>query len=447
MSAPDIVIVGGGPAGFSAARTINVFYPESKVTLIEEKSSIQIPCSIPSVIAGELPPEKNLYPLKKLSDFGIKIEFSRVEVLDVRNGKVFLENGKHLPYDKLILATGWMPRTLGIEGENLEGIHYISTNTEHVKKLSEETKNARKILLVGGGFIGIDLASEIKRLWKDKEIILVEAAKSLASGLFSQSIDEKLEEELVNLGVKVLKEATVERFEGKEKVERVVLSTGYAIDVDMVFVAIGFRPRVRLAQEAGIRLTDSGKIAVDEFLRTSADGVYAAGNCRAHRSAIDGKEIPAMLAFISAMDGRISGMNVGGEPTVKDPGVVPSGITAAGDSYFGFAGYTEKILEGKGIEFVSAEVEATDGYPAAIENAHPLKVKLYFTTTGKIIGGEVLGKSKYISGLVDFISRLIYEGLSVEEVISVPSVAFPAVTPSPLIQPVQIAALMAKKNL
>jgi len=446
MSASNIVIVGGGPAGFSAARVIRVFYPESKVTIVEEKESIQIPCSIPSVIAGELPPEKNIYPLKKLCDLGVGVEFSRVEVVDVKGGKVFLENGKQLPYDKLILATGWSPKLLGVDGENLKGVYYISTSTEHVKKLSEETKTAKRILLVGGGFIGIDLATEIKKLWKDKEVILVEAAEFLASGLFSSSFDEKLEGELLSLGVKVLKGTTVVRFEGRERVERAVFSNGELLDVDVVFVAIGFRPRVRLAQEAGIRLTESGKIAVDEFLRTSADGVYAAGNCRVHRSAIDGEEVPAMLAFISAMDGRIAGMNVGGELSVKDPGVVPSGLTAAGGSYFGFAGYTEKVLNRKGVKFVSAEAEATDAYPASMEGANPLKVKLYFTDSGKIIGGEVWGKSKYVSGLVDLISRLIYERLSLEEVISLPSVAFPAVTPSPLVQPVQMAALMAKKS-
>ncbi|TCK03384.1 NAD(P)/FAD-dependent oxidoreductase [Phorcysia thermohydrogeniphila] len=442
----NVVIVGGGPAGFNAARAVKVFYPECKVTLIEERENTQIPCSIPSVVAGRLPLEKNLYSLKKLRELGVEIETCKAEVLDTRERKLFLENGKTVFYDKLVLATGWRPKVPSVDEGNLEGIYYVSKTTEQVRKISEEVKSAKRILLVGGGLIGIGFAGEIKRALKSKDVFLVEVSKRLASGIFSPSFSEKLEEELTALGVRVLKETTVRFFEGDTRVRRVFLSSGDVLDVDVVIIAIGFRPRVELAQEAGIRLTKSGKIAVDEFLRTSADGVFAAGNCRVYTSVIDGEEVNAMLASISARDGYMAGINLG-EPVVKDKGIVPFGITSVGDSYFGFAGYTEEVLKKKGKKFISTEVETRDGYPPALEGANPLKVRLYFDESGKIVGGEVWGRSKYVSGLVDFISRLIYEKLSVEEVISVQSVAFPSVTPSPLAQPVQMAALMAKKSL
>jgi NADPH-dependent 2,4-dienoyl-CoA reductase/sulfur reductase-like enzyme len=436
----NVVIVGGGPAGFNVARAVKTFYPECGVTLIEEKENTQIPCSIPSVVAGRLPLEKNFYSLKKLKELDVEIETCKAEVLDTKDRKLFLENGKTVFYDKLVLATGWRPKVLSVDGGNLEGIYYVSKTTEQVRKISEEVKSAKRILLVGGGLIGIGFAGEIKRALKSKDIFLVEVSEHLASGVFSPSFSKKIEDELGTLGVKVLKETTVKFFEGNRRVKRVHLSSGDTLEVDVVIIAIGFRPRVELAQEAGIRLSKSGKIAVDEFLRTSADGVFAAGNCRAYTSVIDGEEINVMLASISARDGYMAGINLG-EPVIKDKGVVPFGVTSVGGSYFGFAGYTEEE------KLISTEVETRDGYPPALEGANPLKVRLYFDESGKIVGGEVWGRSKYVSGLVDFISRLIYEKLSVEEVISVQSVAFPLLTPSPLVQPVQIAALMAKKSL
>ena len=441
-----VVIVGGGPAGFNVARAVKTFYPECEVTLIEEKEDTQIPCSIPFVIAGRLPLEKNRYSLEKLKELGVEVRTCKAEVLDTGERKLFLESGETLCYDKLVLATGWKPKVLSLGEEGLEGVYYISKTTEQVKRILEEVKRAKRILLVGGGFIGIGLAGEIKRTLKGKEVILVEVSERLASGSFSPAFSRRLEEELTAFGVKVLKGTAVSSFDGNGRVKRVSLSSGDVLDVDVVIVAIGFKPRVELAQEAGICLTGSGKVAVDEFLRTSADGVFAVGNCRAYTCVIDGEEVNTMLASVSARDGYVAGINLG-EPTVKAKGIVPFGITSVGDSYFGFAGYTEVALREKGRAFVTAEVETKDGYPSALKGVNPLKVKLYFDKAGVIVGGEVWGRSKYVPALVDFISRLVWERLSVDEVLSVQSVAFPSVTPSPLAQPVQLGALMAKKSL
>lgn len=432
----EVIIIGGGPAGFNAVKTVKTVHPDKKVLLIEARSDVQIPCAIPYVVSGRIPVEKNRYPLSKVKDFGAELLIDRVLSVNASESKLFLESGKILSYDRLIMATGWVPRRLNVDGVNLKGIYYIDTSTEKVREIANVVRKAEKLVIVGGGFIAIGFADLITRNLK-KKITVVEATDRIASGAFSKRTLRKMEEDLKSQGVEILKNEKVVGFEGKEKVERVVLSGG-KIEADAVFIFIGFLPNSKLAVDCGIE-TEKGFIKVDSFLRTSVDNVLSAGNCIAHRSVIDGEFIPGMLASVSARDGRIAGLNVSG-PEVEDRGIVPAGITEAGGKFYGFAGYTEETLTKKGLKFKEIEVKTLDGYPGAI-GAEELELVLYFLENGKLVGAEVEGKTKIVSPLVDLISRLVERGETAQGIAVMNSVAFPPITPSPLLQPIQEGAL------
>ncbi len=442
----DVIIVGGGPAGFNSAKTIRTLYPEREVLLINDRENLQIPCSIPYVVSGKIPAEKNVYPLSKVKDLGVELLISKVTSIDPLESRVFLEDGSSYRYERLILSTGWIPNTLMVENSHLDGVYHISTETEYVQKLVDEVRNAKKIVLIGAGFISLGFADQIGKGYPDKEITIIEASDHIASGIFSEKFEGEIEKELKSQNVRIVKNARVVGFEGNGRVREVVFKGGERIEADLVFVFIGFKPNSKLAVDAGLSISERGEIVVDEFLRTSEDNILAAGNCILHRSAIDGEPVPGMLASISARDGRIAGLNVTG-PEVRDSGIVPAGVTEAGRKYFGFSGYTEKTLKRRELEFVFSEIDTTDAYPGAIEGCNSLKVKLYFSKSGKVLGGEVIGSSKYVSPLVDFISRLVANKLDVSQIAALETVAFPPVTPPPLLQPVQMAALAARKEL
>ncbi len=438
----DVIVIGGGPAGFNGAKTVKKLYSEKRILVINDRENLQIPCSIPYVVAGKLPLEQNVYPLKKLSEIG-DLVIDRVTSVDVSSSSLFTASGKSYRFERLIIATGWVPRRLNVPGEDLDGVFYIDTSTESVKEMVSKVKEARKIVFIGGGFITVGFADLLSQTYPEKEITVIEATDRLASGVFSHEFESEISSSLASR-VRLLKEERVKAIEGKGKVERVVTEGGF-VDADLVFIFIGFLPNSRLAVDAGLE-TERGFIKVDRFLRTSADNVLAAGNCIYHWCPIDGEFTPGMVAAVSARDGRIAGANVSG-PEIKDTGIVPTGITEVEGKYYGFAGYTEELLKKKGISSVSASVESSDGYPGSLEGVKKLKVKLYFLKNGKLVGGEVRGSTKVVTYLVDLISELIKTGRGVDYLLSTPSVAFPPTTPPPLLQPLQETALIAKKEL
>ncbi len=431
----DIIVVGAGPAGFNAAKTVRELYPDKKLLVINDRDSLQIPCSIPYVMSGKVPVEKNAYPLEKVKEFG-ELLIDRVVSLEPFSLTLFTSESK-FKYEKLIISTGWLPRRLNLEGSSLEGIYYIDTTTKGVSKLKEEVESSDKITLIGAGFISLGFADQIGKAFKGKEITVIEAGDHIASGVFCREVESEMERELSSCGVKVIRNCKVQAFEGEGRVRKVITDKG-EIDTSLVLVFIGFVPNSRIAVDCGLKV-ERGFIKVDEYLRASAEGIFAAGNCASHKSAIDGDFVSGMVASVSARDGRLAALNLFGAK-VKDSGIVPAGITEVGSKFYGFAGYTERVLERKGIDFVLSSSSSFDGYPQAIGSS-PLKVNLYFDQKGLLLGGEVVGESRGVWSLVEFIKELIAQRRRAEEVAASLTVAFPPQTPPPLLQPVQDAAL------
>ena len=434
----DVIVVGGGPAGFNAVKAVRSLYPEKRVLVLNDREDLQIPCSIPYVVAGLLKPEDNRYPVKKLAELGATLLFERVVSVNPQESRIFTESGKLYSYDRLVLATGWLPRRLPVEGTDLEGVYYIDNSTEAVINLVKEVASAKRIAIVGGGFISIGFADLISRFLR-KEITVIEASHRIGSGVFSGDFESEMTSLLESAGVRVLKGAKVTALEGSGRVEAVLLEGGERIETDLVLIFIGFLPNSKLAVDASLKV-DRGFVVVDRFLRSSVDNILAAGNVALHYSAVDGAPWPGMVASVSARDGRIAGANTAG-PVVEDRGIVPAGVTEVGGRFFGFAGYTQELLSGKGFDFKKCGVTSADAYPKAI-GAKPLKLDLYFLKgSGRLVGAEVEASSRYVAPLVDLVAGLVERGITAYELLSKVSVAFPPVTPPPLLQPLQEAAL------
>lgn len=273
------IIVGAGQAGFQAAASLRAEGYVEAVTLIGEEP--QIPYQRPPLSKGFALGQQDfesieLRPAKFYQDHRIElITGKRVAEIDRAAKQVKLESGKLLPYEKLILAVGSHNRRLAIKGAELEDVVYLRSVDDAVA-VRDHFKNATEVVVIGGGFIGLELAAVARAL--GKAVTVVEALPCLMSRVVAPIISDFYRELHIRKGVKVVCGTTVTEIEGSRgKLLSVKLTNGSKVSADLVIVGIGVLPNMELARNAGLAIANG--IAVDTYLRTSDENIYAIGDC------------------------------------------------------------------------------------------------------------------------------------------------------------------------
>ena len=273
------VIVGTGQAGFQAAASLRTEGYAEAITLIGEEP--QIPYQRPPLSKGfalgqmdfeniELRPEK-FYHEHRID----LITGKSVVEIDRAAKQVRLESGKLFPYEKLALAVGSRNRKLAIKGAEIEGVVYLRSFDEAVA-VRDHLNNAKEVVVIGGGFIGLELAAVACTMGKD--VTVVEALPRLMSRAVAPIISDFYSKLHTGKGVKVVCDATVTKIGNSSgKVRSVVLSDGSKRPADLIIVGVGVVPNVALAKDAGLNVANG--IAVDEYLQTNDENVFAIGDC------------------------------------------------------------------------------------------------------------------------------------------------------------------------
>jgi 3-phenylpropionate/trans-cinnamate dioxygenase ferredoxin reductase subunit len=278
MAATDtFVIAGAGLAGAKAAETLREEGFDGRIALIgaEHERPYERPPLSKDYLRGEAERE-TIYVHSEgfYKDQGIELRtgLSAVE-LDVKQRELVLDDGEWLRYDRLLLATGAEPRRLDIPGGELAGVHYLRSVTD-CDTLRERLDCAGSVVVVGAGWIGCEVAACARSRGLDVTVLDPQAVP--LERVLGRELGAVYREIHHDHGVRMRLGTHVEAFEGTNVVERVRTSEGDAIDCDFVVVGVGVRPRVELAERAGIAVQDG--ILVDELLETSVAGVYAAGD-------------------------------------------------------------------------------------------------------------------------------------------------------------------------
>ncbi|HHH84136.1 MAG TPA: pyridine nucleotide-disulfide oxidoreductase, partial [Thermoplasmatales archaeon] len=353
----DVVVIGGSAAGIVAAVTGKASYPDKDFILIREEDKTVVPCGIPYIFGSLKSTEKDLISDNILTNAGIALKVGKVVAIDQKNKICKMEDGTEIEFDKLVLATGSMPKVPGwLKGVNLENVFTIPKSKEYLDKMLEKLEGCNKIVTIGGGFIGVEVSDELNK--KGKEITIVEILPHVLGIAFDEEIASIAEEKLKDRGINIISGVGVKEILGDEKVEGVILENGEKLEADAVILSMGYMPNTGLAKQSGIEVNEKGFIKVDEYMRTANPDIFAVGDCAEKRDFITRKVSTVMLASTACAEARTAGMNLYKLSTVKIfSGTIAIFSTAIGETGFGAAGLTEKMAKREGFDIVTGTFE------------------------------------------------------------------------------------------
>jgi len=435
----QIVILGGGPAGIITANTAKKTYPDKQVTVIRKEKAGLVPCGIPYIFGTLNSVDANVMGIAPSEKLGVEYMQAEVLKIDFVNKSLTLENSENVEYEKLIIATGSNPILLRGKGFDLDGVFTISKSKPYMEKVFAAAQNASKVLVIGGGFIGIETGDELRKM--GKEVTLVEALPELLSVAFDKEFGEQAEEKLSSNGMKVIKGIMVEEIIGEDKVKAVKLSDGTVVESDMVILSIGYIPNTSMFKDSEINLGDTGGIWVDEYMRTSVKDVFAAGDCAEHKDFFTRKSSKLMLASTAVFDARIAGSNLYSLNVVRENhGNLGVFSTSIQDLTLAAAGMTEKTAKEEGFEIIIGEAAGIDRHPGTLPDKTKTKIKLLFSKeSGLLLGAQVSG-GKSVGEMVNTLGLAIQNRVTANDLFTMQIGTHPLLTSAPTTYPIVVAA-------
>jgi len=444
MKKADVVIIGGSAAGIPAAITCRRHYPDKSVMLIRKEEKVQIPCGIPYIFGTVNSPDNNLIPDAAVTGNEIELLVDEAEKIDREKKNIHTKSGETVNYDKLILATGSIPLDLPIPGLDKENVFKVKKDTPYLQNLLDKMDDAKDIVILGGGFIGVEFADECKKN-RDVNVTIVELLPHCLMLAFEDEFCQEAEEVLKKRDINLITGVKLEEVLGDNKVTGVKLSDGREIKSDLLLVAVGVKPNIGLAENAGLE-TDRGGIVVNSSMKTSDENIFACGDCTSKKSFFTHQPSGLKLASIASMEARIAGANLFGKRR-ENQGVVGVFSTCVGDKAFGVAGLSEKIAKECGYDPIVGQAEAPDRHPGGMPGMAKMKVKLVFNKkTGEIIGGQVRGGPS-VGELANTISACIQKKMTADDIATFQLGTHPAVTASPIAYQLVNAAEIALTNM
>lgn len=410
-----IVIVGFESAGLTAAAAARATDRSAKITVIERREyAIYHPCGIPFAIGGDVPDiELLIEPAPPMANVEVRTSTEAVAIdpdgrtIEVRELKTNKEES--LSYDALVLATGSYAFKPPIPGIGLKHVYTVKT-VEDGRAIIAALGRARRALVVGAGPIGIETAMALKT--RGLSVAIVEMLPNVLPGMLDQDMAELVAQKLREGGIEVMCGRRVQEIRGKEVVESAIVD-GQELHADIVIIATGVRPEVKLAKEAGIEIGETGGIKVDDHLRTSASDVYAAGDCAESICLVTKRPILSQLATTAIRMGRVAGINAAGGDEVFD-GTLNTVVTSAYDLEIASTGLTSQSARAAGIEPISGRIRALNR-PKYYPGAMPIWVKLLVEPVEhRIIGGQLVG-AKGAAERANLLALAIRKGMTVEE--------------------------------
>ena len=390
-----IIVIGCTHAGTAAVVNLKELHPESEITIYEKNDNISfLSCGIALNVGGVIKETKNLFynSPENLSKMGV-ITNMKHEVLDIDfDNKVvkvknLLSNEEFEDtYDKLVLTVGSWPIVPRFEGGDLENI-LLCKNHDHAIEIIEKSKEAKNVIVIGAGYIGVELVEAFEM--QGKKVTLIDAEDRIMAKYLDKEFTDIAEKEFSDRGVNLVLGEKVAKFEGENgKVTKVVTEKG-TYEGDLVVLCIGFAPNSKLVK-GKLDTLPNGAIIIDEYMRTSKEDVFAAGDCCVvkYNPAHDTRYIP--LATNAVRMGTLVARNIV-KPTIKYMGTQGTSGIKIYEKCIASTGLTEDVAKAT-TKMNVGSVILTDNYrPEFMPTYAPVTIKLVFDKdTRRVIGGQIV---------------------------------------------------------
>ena len=392
-----VVIIGAVAAGMSAAAKLKRMKPDYEVVVYEKTDVVSFgACGLPYFVGGFFDDANNMIARspEKFRESGIDLNIfkevtavdtdnKKLKILDVKTGETFEDS-----YDKLMIATGASSIIPPIKNVNLENVSTLKTMEDGIKvKEILNKEDVKNVVIIGAGFIGLEAVEAAKKLGKN--VTVIQAADRVLNAVFDKEITDVLEDEIKSHGVNLRLEELASEFIGETKVEKVITNTG-EIDADLVIIATGVRPNTTFLKDTKIEMLGNGAIIVDEYGKTSVEGIYSAGDCATIKNIVTNEDMFVPLATGANKLGRIVGENLAGANNAFQGSLASSCIKVM-NMEAASTGLTEEKAKSLGLNYKAkfiSDFNQTNYYPGRDK----IYVKLVYDADTKVIlGGQVAG--------------------------------------------------------
>lgn len=391
-----VLIIGGVAGGASAATRLRRLDEEAEIILVERGSHVSFAnCGLPYYIGDVITDRERLLVqtptnMKELFNLDVRIN-SEVVSINPSEKTVLIESKEsgsyQESYDVLVLSPGAKPIKPPIPGIASEKI-FTLRNLEDMDQIKQRAgqSGVRKVVVVGGGFIGVEMAENLHHI--GLEVTLVESAPHILAP-FDEDMVCSLEKELTENGIHLQLNDGVASFSEQSGQLEVRLKSGTTLEADQVILAIGVAPDTHFLRETGIQLGEKGHIIVDDQMRTSLPDIYAVGDAIEVKDFVTGQSTQIPLAGPANKQGRIAADNIAGIP-IRYKGTQGTSIIKVFSLTGGATGNTERNLKRLGIAYQATRIHPFSHatyYPGAFQNSF----KLLFDHEGKILGAQGVG--------------------------------------------------------
>jgi NADPH-dependent 2,4-dienoyl-CoA reductase/sulfur reductase-like enzyme len=438
----DLLIIGGSAGGILSANTARKVYKDISIMIIRDQQTVMVPCGIPYIYGTLYDTSKNIIPDQMVTDNKIDLLIDRADSINKEEKFVTTAGGKKIYYERLIIATGSLPATPETAKASFENVFSVFKDEVYLANLLKKLSNYKDVIVVGGGFIGVEFSEQLKL--GGKNVTLIQRGDYCLRRNFDPEFCEEAEKLLTENKVIVKKNSKIKEIIGNGKAEGVILETGEKIETDAIIFGAGVRPNSKLAREAGLKIKEDDSIMVNEYMKTSDPNIFAIGDCAEKVCFFTRHNVPILLASTAALEAKVAGYNAfKNKLTRTNKGTINAFSTKIFGRAFGAVGLTEKQTAANDFDIVTGNFSVMDRHPGKIPGASMIKIKLIFSKySGVIMGGQISGGDS-VGEMINILSIAVQQGMTAAALNTFQVATHPLLTSSPITYPINAAAMDA----